>query len=103
VSLHASLGGGQVITKPLIFEGERLLVNFSTSAAGSLRVELLGGNGVPVKGYALSDCGEIYGDEIERVVKWKGQNMGGMAGRPVRLRFVLKDADLFAFASQSAP
>ena len=34
VSAHASLRGGEVITRPLVFEGERLMVNFSTSAAG---------------------------------------------------------------------
>jgi len=97
VSLHATFRGGEVITKPLIFEGDTLAVNLSTSAAGSLQVEICHPDGKPIDGYTLSDCPEIYGDEIERVVKWNGNSVGNLAGRPVRLRFVLRDADLFAF------
>jgi hypothetical protein len=40
---------------------------------------------------------EVIGDEIERVVGWTGgSDVGGLAGRPVRLRIELKDADLFS-------
>ena len=36
-------------------------------------------------------------DEIDRAVRWRsGTNVGKLAGRTVRLRFVMKDADLFA-------
>jgi len=97
VSLHATLSGGEAITKPLIFEGDTLAVNLSTSAAGSLQVEICHPDGKPIDGYALSDCPEIYGDEIERVVRWNSSDVCELAGKPVRLRFVLRDADLFAF------
>ena len=40
VSAWAPLGGDEPITKPITFEGDKLSVNFSTSAAGSLRVEI---------------------------------------------------------------
>ena len=40
VSLHAPLVGGELVTKPLMFTGGRLLLNVSTSAAGAVRVEM---------------------------------------------------------------
>ena len=51
--------------------------------------------GAPLEGFSLADCDEIFGDEIERVVTWGGAaGVGALAGRPVRLRFALRDADL---------
>ncbi len=97
VSLNAPMSGGEVVTKPISFSGKRLMLNVATSAAGSVRVELQNAAGKPLPGFALADCPEIYGDEIERVVKWKGAaDLSKLAGSPVRLRFVLKDADLYA-------
>ena len=40
---------------------------------------------------------ELIGDEVSRVVTWKsGSNVSRLAGMPIRLRFVMKDADVFA-------
>lgn len=98
VSINAPLAGGEVITKPLVFEGREIAMNFSTSAAGSIRVELQDASGNPLPGFALTDCPAIYGDEIEGVMKWKqGADLSGLAGKPIRLRIALHDADLFAF------
>jgi hypothetical protein len=67
-------------------------------------VEIRGADGDPVAGYTLSECPEIYGDEIERLVTWSGgSDLSKLAGRPIRLRFVLRDADLFAFGFRSSP
>jgi hypothetical protein len=97
VSVNAPLAGGEMLTKPFVFAGGRLAINYSTSAAGSLRVELQDEGGLPVPGLALEDCREIYGDEIERIVEWRGgSDLSRLAGRAVRLRCVLKDADLFS-------
>jgi hypothetical protein len=85
-------------TKPLRFTGRELVVNYSTSAAGSLRVEIQDAAGNALPGHALADCPEIIGDELERVVRWKsGPDVSALAGQPVRLRFALKDADLYSF------
>lgn len=99
VSVQAPLSGGELVTKPLIFEGRELVLNFSASAAGSIRVELLRDQmNTPVEGFDLEDCVELLGDDLERVVRWKdGRELGGLAGTPLRLRFVLRDADLFSF------
>ena len=38
------------------------------------------------------------GNEIDRRVTWKsGSDVSALAGKPVRLRFSMKDADLFSF------
>ena len=98
-SVQAPLSGGELVTKPLVFTGRELALNFSASAAGSIRVELLRDQmNTPVEGFSLEECLEALGDDLERVVRWRdGRNLGGLAGTPVRLRFVLKDADLYSF------
>ena len=97
VSVRASLEGGQLTTKPLVFAGSRLEINFSTSAGGAVRVEIDDEKGQPLPGFALADCNLQYGDQIDRVVSWQsGADVGSLAGEPVQLRFELKDADLYS-------
>ena len=97
VSAGAPYRGGELLTKPLVFEGKELVLNYSTSAAGSIRVEVLDAGGKPVNGHTLDDCPEIYGDRIEGVVSWTGgTDVSQLAGRPIRLRFVMIDADLYS-------
>ncbi len=100
-SVRAPYAGGELLTKPLKFTGDRLELNFSTSAAGSIRVELQDEAGKPISGFAAGDCVEVIGNEIERVVRWKGgADVSRFAGKTVRLRFVMKDADLYALRFQ---
>ena len=96
VSLHAPLGGGELTTKPLVFHGKRLVLNISTSAGGNARVEVLSPNGCPLDGFALDDCTEIIGDDLEYQVRWRS-DVATLAGQPVRLRFVLRDADVYSY------
>lgn len=105
VSINAPHEGGELITKPLIFEGERLVVNYSSSAAGCVKVEIQDAHGRPVRGYTLEECRQIVGDEIERTVEWNGdagRDVSKLAGKPIRLRFVMQDADLFSFHFRGA-
>jgi hypothetical protein len=103
VSMHAPFAGGQFTTKPITFQGSRLTLNFSTSAAGAIRVEIQDVAGKPLQGLALSECSEVFGDDLERTVTWKrGSDLSRWAGQPVRLRFTLSDADLYAFQFQPA-
>jgi hypothetical protein len=97
-SLSAPWAGGEMVTKPLTFTGSALEINYRTGAAGSVRVEIQDADGTPLAGFAAAECPEIIGDEIERVVAWKaGGDVAALAGRPVRLKFILADADLFSF------
>jgi len=98
VSVQAPLSGGELVTKPIIFEGRELVLNFSASAAGSIRVELLRDQmDMPIEGFGLEDCIEVLGDDLERVVRWSGGNdLSKLSEVPLRLRFILKDADLYS-------
>ena len=103
-SLRAPFSGGEMVTKKLRFEGQRLLLNFSTSAAGGIRVEVQDAAGKPVPGFTLGESAETIGNELERAVRWKhGADVGKLSGKVIRLRFVMKDAKLFAlrFAAES--
>jgi hypothetical protein len=93
-----------MLTKPLRFVGDDLYVNYSTSAGGSLKIEIQDTAGVPVPGFSLSDCKELVGDAIEQKVIWgKGTSLSAIGGKPVRLRMVLIDADLFALQFRPRP
>ena len=49
-------------------------------------------------GFALDDCPEIFGDQIEGVVRWNsGGDVSRLEGKPVKLRFAINDADIYAF------
>lgn len=97
VSVNAPHRGGEFTTVPLTFTGSRLVINYATSAAGSVQVEVRDAAGKPIPGFGLRRCREIYGDEIERTVTWNdGADLTALAGRSVRLRFLMKDADLYS-------
>ena len=45
---------------------------------------------------------EIVGDAIERVVSWKNKSdVSAFSGKVIRLRFVMKDADLYSIRIRS--
>jgi hypothetical protein len=101
VSVTAPLDGGEIVTKPLRFTGSQLLLNYSTSAVGSICIEVQDASGTPIPGFTLADAPEIYGDSLCQPAPWKeGSKLESLAGKPVRLRFVLKDADLYSIRFQ---
>jgi hypothetical protein len=97
VSVQGPYKGGELVTKPFTFTGSKLSINFATSAAGGIFVEIQTPDGTPIEDFALANCQEIIGDRIQHSVSWKaGSDVSTLAGKPVRLRFVLKDADLYS-------
>ena len=98
VSVNAGYGGGEFTTKPFTFEGNELELNYSTSAVGSVKVEIQDAEGRPQPGCAFDDCPEMFADKIEGEVRWEGgSDVSSLAGKPVRLRFQINDADIYAF------
>jgi len=98
VSVNAVYAGGEFTTRPLTFAGREMELNYSTSAVGSVRVEVQDAQGHPMPGFTMDDCPAQFGDEIEGTVTWAGApSLEQLSGNPVRLRFAIKDADLYAF------
>ena len=98
VSMEAPRSGGDVITKPITFDGKDLFVNFSTSAAGTLKIELQRPNGTPYDGFSLAKSDDLFGDDLDRRVSWSSTTpLAKLRGQPIRVRFHLVDAHLYSF------
>ncbi len=98
-SLHADYQEGEGLTKLFRFNGSHLLINFSTSAVGDIRVEIQDENGRAIPGFMLEECQPMIGNEIEKIVRWaKGDKVSSLSGKIVRLRIVMKDSDLYGLS-----
>ncbi len=98
VSVHAGHKTGELLTKPIKFSGRKLEINYSTSAATDIRVEIQDPAGSPIPGYTLADCPPLIGDKVQHIMTWKsGSDVSSLSGKPIRLRFVMRDADLYSF------
>jgi hypothetical protein len=104
VSVAAGIKQGELLTNPFLFEGGRLVVNYSTSAAGSLAVEIQDPGGTPIPGFNLADCETAVGDTTAGGVSWHGDpDLEAWAGKPVRLRSVMTECDVYSFKFEPKP
>lgn len=92
--VSASAKKGEFVTKPLTFEGTMLNVNLVSR--GDSRVEILDDTGKALPGFTAEDCEPLKGDFVDHAASWKGGDLKALAGKTIRLRFMLNDADLFA-------
>ena len=76
-------------TKPLIFDGEKMVINFSTSARGSLYITVTDEDGNSI------ESGELFGDSIDRRVDFSG-SLSAFSGKPVTIRFEMTECNLFS-------
>ncbi len=103
-SVHADRAGGEFTTRPITFTGSHLLLNYATSAVGSVQVEFQDQDGKPIPGYTLADMNPLFGDELNAAAAWKaGSDLSPLIGKTVRLHFVLQDADLYALHTGEPP
>lgn len=98
VSLHAPYSKGEIVTRVFTFTGSKLTINYATSGAGSVQIELQDASRKPLAGFFMADCQELYGDTVAQVVSWKaGSDVRSLEGKPVRMRIALRDADVYSF------
>ena len=83
-----------LVTKPLIFSGKDLHINFQTSAYGYIYVDVLDKDGHKL---SENESFEIYGDNIDRRILFAdGSDFSKYEGKPIRLRFIMRDAKLYS-------
>ncbi len=92
-SWRADFCGGEAVTKPFTFDGGELHLNFSTSALGYLRIEVLDENGNAIEGY---DSGRLFGNSTDRPCDFE-KPLSELANTPIRFRISMRDADLYSF------
>jgi len=97
VALRGGKQGGQLVTRPLNPGGGHLEINYVARAGGYVKAELQHADGRPLKNFSADDCDPLKGDEIAKMVTWKTDGNGPFTAQPVRVRFEVKDADLFSF------
>ncbi len=92
-SWNAGFNGGTVLTKPFIFSGSNLEVNFATSIYGALFATICDEDGNELEGYRSNN---LFGDSVDRPMHFQ-KDLKELEGKPIRLKFFLKDCDLYSF------
>jgi hypothetical protein len=97
-SLRGGATAGEVVTTSLPVNGTSLYVN-AAAQAGTLKAELLDADtGVAIPGYTLADSVPLQADAVRAKLQWQGvADLSGLAGRSVKIRFSVQNADLYSF------
>lgn len=66
------------------------------ASRGKCTVELLGPDGNALAGFSGGDASEVFADSLDYEVRWK-RPLAEIAGKPIRMRFTLERAELYAF------
>jgi len=98
ISADAGSEGGAITTSPIRFKGNRLELNVQTKESGYVRVAILDAHQQPIAGFTDNDATPIVGSHIQSIADWEGKtDLSSLIGKPVRLRFSMKNASLYAF------
>lgn len=99
VSLHADERTGTVTTKAFRLAGKKLQLN--ASAIGMIAVDVLDAGSRPIVGYTAEYEGV---DGLRLEPRWtQHDDLSQLRGKMIRLRFRLKNADLYAFQIMDQP
>ena len=98
VSLNAGAEGGNVVTRPLTFQGKTLFINAEIADGGHIKAALQDASGKTLAPYSLAGCKPVTGDVLRAKVAWaEGQTISAAPGKSRRLVFELKKAKLYSF------
>ena len=97
ISVDAGATEGTLTTKPFVFAGSKLVIN-ADAKSGQVLVEILHTDGKPLAGFSKRDCDPVHVDKIRQTITWNGKSdLTHVAGKPIKLKFYLKNAKLFSF------
>jgi len=104
VSADAAYAGGEILTPLINFTGSTLELNVDPGAGGSIRVELLDENEKPIKGYTRDAATALYDNSVCLPVTWgANKSVAALAGKPIKIRFLMRDCKLYAFQFTKSP
>ena len=92
---------GELLTRPFVYEGGRLVINAQAPTTGSVRVEVLDA-GLPAPGFEARKSRSISGDTLRSEnageIQWDAPSeLSALRGKRIQLRFILRDARLYSF------
>jgi hypothetical protein len=95
-SMDAGEAEGTLTTRPVRFSGKHLFVNVD-NPKGELRVAILNQAGQFIPRFTAENCVAVSTDKTLQPVRWSGvEDLSSLSNQPVRFRFHLKNARLFA-------
>ena len=100
VSLGATVREGYVETKPVASAAPHLFINGRCDQNGYIKVEMMDSWNNVWEGYSQEDCQTFTGDSIHHHVQWADRDTVNEIpdiGRGVKLRFYLRNAELYGF------
>ncbi len=96
VSLDAEEAVATATTLPLVFQGNRLILNIKASIGA--RVALTNRKGKELRGYGLEDCDLIKTDSTAHHVTWNGNgDVSSLSGKSIRLKFKMQNTKIYSF------
>lgn len=98
VSLDAGAEVGEVVTKPFALDGRTLHINAQTND-GEIRAEILDAQAnQALAGFGVADSIPVRGDQLDAALVWRhSADLHSLAGRTVRLRFLMRNASLYSY------
>ncbi len=95
-SMDAGATAGTLTTRPIRFAGSHLFVNVD-APQGELRAEILDDLGQPIRPFTLENCRPVRADSTLEALTWTSGDLASLRGRPVQIRFALRNGSLYAF------
>ena len=95
VSLDATVREGWIETKPVFSTGAHLFINGRCREAGFIEVEIMDGWNNVWEEFSREKCETFTGDAVSHQVNWSGRGMVTEAPGAVKLRFHLRNAELY--------
>jgi hypothetical protein len=96
-SMDADAKGGTLTTERVTFSGKFPFVNIAAKD-GELRAAILDADGKMIAPFSKDNCTPIKADSTKQHLAWKdAPDLSALIGKPVRFRFHLSNARLYAF------
>ena len=91
VSRTSTLKPQMLVTKPFVYEGKELEINFETSALGYMKFKLRANDGTELWSK------EVMGNKVDRIVGFENGTPADLSGKEVVMEIEMSDASIYSF------